>query len=169
MVENKAHKWTEEQIWQELKQVSDPEIPVLTVVDMGVVREVTFNESGHLTVTITPTYSGCPAMNEIEQNIRKHLRECGLDNLSVNTQLSPPWTTDWMTDEGKKRLEEYGIAPPEGSTSDKSVLFGEPKKVKCPHCKSMHTELVSQFGSTACKAQYRCLDCREPFDYFKCI
>lgn len=161
--------WTEAQLWQELKEVSDPEIPVLTVVDMGVVRKIKITDNEEVTVTITPTYSGCPAMNEIEQNIRLHLKKCGMEKVTVKNQISPPWTTDWMTDEGKKRLEEFGIAPPEGSTSDKSVLFGEPKKVKCPHCKSAHTELVSQFGSTACKAQYRCLDCREPFDYFKCI
>jgi len=156
------------EIWQELKQVSDPEIPVLTVVDMGIVRAVEVTDD-EVKVTITPTYSGCPAMNEIEQNIRKHLQEKGIQKLRVESKLSPPWTTDWMTEEAKIRLEEYGIAPPEGGTADKSVLFGEAKKVKCPHCRSRDTELISQFGSTACKAQYRCRDCREPFDYFKCI
>ncbi len=155
-------------VWDILKQVSDPEIPVLTVVDLGVVREVE-EKAGGLTVKITPTYSGCPAMNEIEANIREALRKEGYTNVEVETVLSPPWTTDWMTDTGKQKLEEYGIAPPEGSSADKTVLFGEAKKVKCPHCKSRNTTMVSQFGSTACKALYKCEDCKEPFDYFKCL
>lgn len=161
-------KLSENEIWKVLSEVTDPEIPVLTVTDMGVVREVHVRED-QVQVIITPTYSGCPAMNEIEQNIRKRLKQEGIENVDVKNRLSPPWTTDWMTDDAKKRLEDYGIAPPEGGTTDKSVLFGEPKKVKCPHCKSHNTEMISQFGSTACKAQYRCKDCREPFDYFKCI
>lgn len=159
---------TENQIWQWLEDVSDPEIPVLTVVDLGVVRSVAIEE-GAVKVEITPTYSGCPAMNEIEENIKKKLEEEGLEEVTVKTVLSPPWTTDWMTEKGKEKLREYGIAPPEGSSADKSVLFGKPKQVQCPHCGSRQTELVSQFGSTACKALYRCQDCREPFDYFKCL
>lgn len=157
-----------QQVWNILKTVSDPEIPVLTVTDMGVVREVEEVE-GKLIVSITPTYSGCPAMNEIESNIRWALEEAGYDEVEVKTILSPPWTTDWMTDEGKQKLQEYGIAPPEGSSADKSVLFGEAKKVTCPHCKSRETTMISQFGSTACKALYKCEDCKEPFDYFKCL
>lgn len=157
-----------QQVWNILKNVSDPEIPVLTVTDMGVVREVEEVE-GKLIVSITPTYSGCPAMNEIESNIRWALEEAGYDEVEVKTILSPPWTTDWMTDEGKQKLQEYGIAPPEGSSADKSVLFGEAKKVTCPHCKSRETTMISQFGSTACKALYKCEDCKEPFDYFKCL
>lgn len=156
------------QIWNILKNVSDPEIPVLTVVDMGVVREVE-EKDGKVLVSITPTYSGCPAMNEIESNIRWALEEAGYNEVEVKTILSPPWTTDWMTDEGKAKLQEYGIAPPEGSSTDKSVLFGEAKKVMCPRCKSRNTIMVSQFGSTACKALYKCDDCKEPFDYFKCL
>ncbi len=159
---------TENQIWQYLEDVFDPEIPVLTVVDLGVVRHVEINTDG-VKVEITPTYSGCPAMNEIEQNIKIKLKEQGLENVLVKTVLSPPWTTDWMTDKGKAKLLEYGIAPPEGSSADKSVLFAKPKKVQCPHCKSKNTVLVSQFGSTACKSLYKCEDCLEPFDYFKCI
>lgn len=155
-------------IWSILKNVSDPEIPVLTVVDMGVVREVEERE-GKVLVSITPTYSGCPAMNEIESNIRWALEEAGYNEVEVKTLIAPPWTTDWMTDEGKQKLQEFGIAPPEGSSADKSVLFGEAKKVTCPHCKSRNTTLVSQFGSTACKAMYKCEDCKEPFDYFKCL
>jgi ring-1,2-phenylacetyl-CoA epoxidase subunit PaaD len=159
---------TEADIWKILKMVSDPEIPVLTVVDMGVVRAVETIAEG-FRVSITPTYSGCPAMNEIEQNIRKALEEVEVTNIEVKTVLSPPWTTDWMTDNGKQKLQDYGIAPPEGSSADKSVLFGEAKKVTCPLCKSRNTSMVSQFGSTACKSLYKCEDCLEPFDYFKCL
>ncbi|WP_421751293.1 1,2-phenylacetyl-CoA epoxidase subunit PaaD [Croceimicrobium sp.] len=157
-----------EAIWKILKNVADPEIPVLTVVDMGVVREVEIQDQ-KIVVSITPTYSGCPAMNEIESNIRWALEEAGYNEVEIKTLLSPPWTTDWMTDEGKAKLQEYGIAPPEGSSADKSVLFGEAKKVMCPRCKSRNTTMVSQFGSTACKALYKCEDCKEPFDYFKCL
>lgn len=160
--------YSHEQIWEWLEDVSDPEIPVLTVVDLGVVRAVEMDENG-VVVKITPTYSGCPAMNEIEQNIRLKLKEQGLEKVQVQTQLSPPWTTDWMTEKGKQKLREYGIAPPEGSSADKSVLFGEAKKVQCPHCGARTTEMVSQFGSTACKSLYKCLECKEPFDYFKCL
>ncbi len=157
-----------DKVWNILKNVSDPEIPVLTVVDMGVVRDVE-EQDGKLTVSITPTYSGCPAMNEIESNIRWALEEAGYNEVEVKTLISPPWTTDWMTEEGKQKLQEYGIAPPEGSSADKSVLFGEAKKVMCPRCKSRNTKMISQFGSTACKALYQCEDCKEPFDYFKCL
>lgn len=160
--------FSENQIWLWLEEVSDPEIPVLMVTDLGVVREVILLED-NVTVVITPTYSGCPAMNEIEENIRKVLSEKGVENLKVETTLSPPWTTDWMTERGKQKLKEFGIAPPQGSSHDKSVLFGEPKKVDCPYCASKETEMISQFGSTACKSLYKCLSCLEPFDYFKCI
>lgn len=158
----------EEQIWQWLEEVSDPEIPVLTVVDLGVVRAVEYLDE-QWRISITPTYSGCPAMNEIESNILEKLKAEGIANAKVKMVLSPAWTTDWMTEKGKQKLQEYGIAPPEGSSADKSVLFGEAKKVTCPHCKSRDTELISQFGSTACKSLYKCHDCREPFDYFKCL
>lgn len=158
----------EDQIWEWLEEVSDPEIPVLTVTDLGVVRGVDF-DGEQCIITITPTYSGCPAMNEIEENIRKVLSEKGLKNIKVKTVLSPAWTTDWMTEKGKEKLREFGIAPPEGSSLDKSVLFGKPKQVSCPHCKSRETEMISQFGSTACKSLYKCKSCLEPFDYFKCI
>ncbi len=159
---------SENQIWQWLEDVSDPEIPVLSVVDLGVVRHVDINHD-HPIVTITPTYSGCPAMNEIEENIRKKLKEEGLETIEVKTILSPAWTTDWMTEKGKHKLQEFGIAPPEGSSADKSVLFGKAKQVTCPKCKSTNTAMISQFGSTACKSLYKCEDCKEPFDYFKCI
>jgi len=158
----------EEQIWQWLEEVSDPEIPVLTVVDLGVVRAVDYIDD-RWQISITPTYSGCPAMNEIEANILEKLKAEGIENGKVKMVLSPAWTTDWMTEKGKQKLQEYGIAPPEGSSADKSVLFGEAKKVTCPHCKSRETELISQFGSTACKSLYKCHSCKEPFDYFKCL
>lgn len=155
-------------IWSILEKVADPEIPVLTVVDLGVVRAVG-QDGDSVLVKITPTYSGCPAMNEIEENIREALAEAGYAQVEVETVLSPAWTTDWMTESGKQKLQDYGIAPPEGSSADKSVLFGAAKKVTCPHCKSRNTTMVSQFGSTACKALYKCEDCKEPFDYFKCL
>ncbi|WP_052592028.1 1,2-phenylacetyl-CoA epoxidase subunit PaaD [Aureispira sp. CCB-QB1] len=156
-----------QEVWTLLEQVSDPEIPVLTVIDMGVIRDVRAQE-GQIEIVITPTYSGCPAMDMIEVEIRSVLQENGYDNVAVKMVLSPAWTTDWMSESGKKKLKEYGIAPPEGTTIDKSVLFGEAKKIECPRCHSRNTEMLSQFGSTACKALYQCSDCKEPFDYFKC-
>lgn len=160
--------YTEEQIFQELSNVTDPEIPVLTVTDMGIVRKVEkFEEI--VRVTITPTYSGCPAMQRIESDIKEHLEKLGFKKVEVVTVLSPAWTTDWLTVEGRKKLEEYGIAPPAEKTTDKSALTGGKKTVRCPQCKSENTKMISQFGSTACKALYQCQDCKEPFDYFKCI
>lgn len=155
-------------VWDLLEKVSDPEIPVLTVVDLGVVRDVRQGEDGVLEVVITPTYSGCPAMNTIEVNIRAELQEAGYDPVRVVTVLSPAWTTKWMSASGKEKLKEYGIAPPEEGSEDKSLLFASAKNITCPHCSSDNTEMVSQFGSTACKSLYKCLDCLEPFDYFKC-
>ena len=152
-----------------LDTVTDPEVPVLTVLDLGVVRDVQQAPDGKVTVTITPTYSGCPAMNVIEINIRAALQEAGYDAVEVRTVLRPAWTTAWMTQRGKDRLREYGIAPPQEATADPLALFGEAKVVPCPQCQSTHTKLISQFGSTACKAMYKCLDCLEPFDYFKCL
>ena len=115
------------------------------------------------------TYSGCPAMKQIEDDVRKKLSENGFKNITINTIFSPPWTTDWITPEAKEKLRIYGIAPPEHSTEDKSWLTGKIKTISCPRCKSQNTKLISQFGSTACKALYQCQDCLEPFDYFKCI
>jgi ring-1,2-phenylacetyl-CoA epoxidase subunit PaaD len=155
-----------EQIWEFLKDVKDPEVPVLTVVDLGVIRSVELNGTNCL-VTITPTYTGCPAMKVIEEDIVERLSQEGLTT-EVKTTLSPAWTTDWITEDGRNKLEEYGIAPPQDEV-DKSVLFAEPTIVPCPLCKSKNTRLISQFGSTACKAHYQCNDCKEPFDYFKCL
>lgn len=157
---------SKEQIREVLQTVADPEIPVLTVEDLGVIRDILI-EGDTVEVVITPTYSGCPAMKTIEINILSALQEAGYEHVKVTTVLSPAWTTDWMSEEGKRKLKAYGIAPPEGS-ADKGTLFGEEKVVECPHCLSKNTRLVSQFGSTPCKSLYRCLSCQEPFDYFKC-
>lgn len=155
-------------VWDALEEVTDPEIPVLTVTDLGIVRDVKVHGDGEVEVIITPTYSGCPAMNMIEINIRAVLQEQGYDQVKVTTVLHPAWTTDWMSKAGRQKLKQYGIAPPVDGTADKGALFAEQPEVECPQCGSRNTELVSQFGSTACKSLYRCLDCREPFDYFKC-
>jgi ring-1,2-phenylacetyl-CoA epoxidase subunit PaaD len=155
------------QAWAVLKQVMDPEVPVVSVVDLGIVRDL-YWQSGHLHVVVTPTYSGCPATEVIEDDIRQALEKAGFAAPQLERKLTPAWTTDWITDSGHERLRAYGIAPPEGSRSKRSLL-GESPVICCPQCGSTHTELLSQFGSTACKALYRCCDCREPFDYFKCI
>lgn len=160
---------TKEHIYQLLAEVPDPEIPVLSVLDLGVVRNVDL-ETNLVIVTITPTYSGCPAMNTFEDDIIKHLNNNGYPNVLVKTVLSPAWTTDWISQEAREKLEKYGIAPPIDGTADKGELFYEgPKEVACPLCKSKNTRLISMTGSTACKAQYQCNECLEPFDYFKCI
>ncbi|GJD62432.1 Putative 1,2-phenylacetyl-CoA epoxidase, subunit D [Methylobacterium frigidaeris] len=146
--------------------VCDPEIPVLTIADLGVLRAVTV-EDGRVEVAITPTYSGCPAMDVIGIEVQTALAQAGIPDARVRLVLSPAWTTDWMTEAGKAKLTAYGIAPPAGKAS-RRALFGE-ERVACPHCGSAGTEKVSEFGSTACKALWRCTVCREPFDYFKCI
>ncbi len=151
-----------------LAAVHDPEIPVLNIVEMGILRNVRM-DGDRLIVTITPTYSGCPAMETIEADIKTCLRKAGWSNFDVETVIAPPWTTDWITDEACRKLLEYGIAPPERGSLDKSGLTASPKTVRCPQCKSENTRLLSQFGSTACKALYKCNQCLEPFDYFKCI
>lgn len=158
---------TEQEIWKYLTEVPDPEIPVLSVVDLGVVRKVDLSED-KIRVTITPTYSGCPAMKRMEDDIVDKLKEKGFSDVVVDLVLSPAWTTDWITEEARIKLREYGIAPPENEP-DKSVLFADPIIVPCPKCGSSNTRMVSQFGSTACKAHYQCNDCLEPFDYFKCL
>jgi ring-1,2-phenylacetyl-CoA epoxidase subunit PaaD len=158
---------TAEDIWEFLEDVSDPEVPVLTVVDLGVIRDVYLQENNRWKIIITPTYSGCPAMQVIEEDIQERLKKEDIE-ADIELVLSPAWTTDWLSENGRKKLEEYGIAPPQHE-ADKSVLFGEKTIVPCPLCKSKNTKLVSQFGSTACKAHYQCNDCLEPFDYFKCL
>ncbi len=158
-------KITEKEIWDLLEQVTDPEIPVLTIIDLGVVRTVELIE-GKCLITITPTYSGCPAMQVIEDDIKILLKD--IIDCEIKLTLSPAWSTDWISENGRKKLLEYGIAPPEHEP-DKSVLFSKPVVVPCPQCKSKNTRMVSLFGSTACKSQYQCNDCLEPFDYFKCL
>ncbi|NYI67531.1 1,2-phenylacetyl-CoA epoxidase subunit PaaD [Spelaeicoccus albus] len=147
-------------------RVPDPEIPVLSIEDLGILRDVQV-EDDVVHVFITPTYSGCPAMDAIRTDIDAELREAGFPAVRVHTVLSPAWTTDWMSDEGKRKLAEYGIAPPSGHSAVHSGPIPVALSVKCPHCGSLKTRELSRFGSTACKALYRCTDCREPFDYFK--
>jgi ring-1,2-phenylacetyl-CoA epoxidase subunit PaaD len=151
--------------WDVAAQVVDPEIPVLTIADLGVLRDVAVID-GHVEVAITPTYSGCPAMNMIKLEIELALEREGIRNPKVRTVLSPAWTTDWMSDAGRGKLKEYGIAPPQAASS-RRALFGV-QTVACPQCGSGDTEVISEFGSTSCKALWRCKSCREPFDYFKC-
>lgn len=178
-------KPADEQLWSWVAEVSDPEIPVLSITDLGIVRAIAWQDD-HCEVTITPTYSGCPAMQVIEDNIKAALQQHGVTS-AVRTVLSPAWTTDWMTENGRSKLKAYGIAPPAASAHctaagpaaavqhqpmnqpvNVSALFArQDDAVACPQCGSSHTRLVSQFGSTACKALYRCADCLEPFDYFK--
>ena len=151
--------------WNAASQVVDPEIPVLTIADLGVLREVAVHD-GEVEVAITPTYSGCPAMNMIAVEIEVALARAGFRRPKVRTVLSPAWTTDWMSEDGRRKLRDYGIAPPTAASS-RRALFGE-LEVACPQCGSENTELLSEFGSTSCKALWRCKSCREPFDYFKC-
>ena len=150
-----------------LDTVTDPEIPALTINEMGILRGVEINGDSVI-VTITPTYSGCPAIDQITDDITKVLAEHNYPSTQVALVLSPAWTTDWLSENGKKKLKEYGIAPPENEP-DQRVLFGDPIVVPCPKCNSEDTRLISQFGSTACKAHYQCNSCLEPFDYFKCL
>jgi ring-1,2-phenylacetyl-CoA epoxidase subunit PaaD len=151
-------------IWKILESVKDPEVPVLSVVDLGVIRAVAL-DGQEVKVTITPTYTGCPAMDMISMQIRMALNAAGYQT-TIQTILSPAWTTDWITENGKQQLKAYGIAPPVGKSMDQAYL--EDLIVPCPQCNSTHTILISQFGSTACKALYKCEECKEPFDYFKC-
>lgn len=183
----------EQQIWQILQQIKDPEVPVLSIIDLGIVRDVeltplsmphpalppslkekekgnesNFGEGQGVKLTITPTYSGCPAMDVISMDIRLKLIEKGYRNITIVQQLSPAWTTDWMSEEGKRKLKEYGVAPPNPKQQFCNEEMFMEEAVQCPRCNSHHTQLISQFGSTACKSMYRCLDCSETFDYFKC-
>ena len=144
-----------------LEEIKDPEIPVLSIIDLGIVRDIQLNND-ELEVTITATYTGCPAMDMIAQQIRIELITLGFEKIRITTVHSPAWTTDWMSEEGKRKLQEYGIAPPD-------KRFNIPHDgVECPKCHSANTKLISEFGSTACKALYQCNECKEPFDYFKC-
>lgn len=162
---------TDINIFQERKQlasllaeVADPEIPVVSIVDLGMVIDIRY-ENQHWVVDLAPTYSGCPAIDVIPLLVRAHLEMAGFRNIQTDMVLSPPWTTDWISDEGKQKLEDYGIAPPHGKAADQAY---EGKPRACPQCGSDHVELISRYGATPCKASYKCLDCLEPFEYFKC-
>lgn len=157
-------------IWSILEEVCDPEVPVLSVIDLGIIRDVKrLNDEEGIEVVITPTYSGCPAMDVIRMNIRMVLLEHGYKKVQITTVLSPAWTTDWMTEAGKHKLKAYGIAPPNPKQQVcNTQLFAEDEAVACPHCNSFNTRRISEFGSTACKSLFQCNDCQEPFDYFKC-
>jgi len=151
------------QLFELLSSVVDPEIPVLTLQDLGVLRDISV-ENDSITVTITPTYAGCPAMDTMRADIETTLAEAGYEQVTVQQSLSPAWTTDWMSEAGREKLRAYGIAPPAKTTCGQAT-----DTIECPQCKSGDVKLISEFGSTACKALYQCQDCREPFDYFKCI
>ena len=156
-----------QRLWQLLGTVADPEIPVLSIVDLGIVRHVRTAADGRLHVGLTPTYSGCPATEVIRANVRAALDAAGYREAVLEEVLSPPWSSDWLTAEGRRKLRQFGIAPPETAVSRPRQLLAPP--VTCPRCGSRASEQLSEFGSTPCKAHYRCRECREPFDYFKCL
>jgi len=160
-----------QKIWGLLDQVNDPEVPVLSIVDLGIVRDVQCSELNNtsVTITVTPTYSGCPAMDMIRMQIRMMLLENGFREITIETVLFPAWTTDWMSVTGKQKLKTYGIAPPHALQQVcHTDLFQQEEAIECPLCSSYNTRMISQFGSTACKSLYQCNNCSEPFDYFKC-
>ncbi len=165
-----------DEIWHWLSEVPDPEIPVISVTDLGIIRDVGWQDDT-LVVTVTPTYSGCPATTVINLDIERALAEKGLDKVRLERRLSPAWTTDWISAAGREKLRAYGIAPPIDGTAEDGILMKRIDRlsgrsnltIACPRCGSTKTEKISQFGSTPCKASYRCTECLEPFDYFKCI
>jgi ring-1,2-phenylacetyl-CoA epoxidase subunit PaaD len=163
-----VHSINKEAIYSYLEEINDPEVPVLSIIDLGIVRDIKMNGE-ELEVIITPTYTGCPAMDMITSTIKIQLATLGFKKVKVTQVLSPAWTTEWMSEKGKRKLKEYGIAPPNPKQQVcEQKLFAEAEAVQCPHCNSYHTHRISEFGSTACKALYQCIDCKEPFDYFKC-
>ena len=172
-----------DQVWAWLDEIEDPEIPVISIVDLGIVRGLRCTndaEGSEWVVTITPTYSGCPATHVIARSVIERLAQHGLTRVQLETRIAPPWTTDWMSEEGKRKLRDYGIAPPVGLAAQQSISIADigrgarpppmatPAGLQCPQCGSSEVSLTSQFGSTPCKALYRCNSCLEPFDYFKC-
>ena len=158
----------EETIRKILSEVKDPEVPVLSILDLGVLRSIKIDDEDKIKIILTPTYSGCPAMDVMAMDIRLKLLEHGYKNIEITQSLSPAWTTDWMSEEGKEKLRAFGIAPPNPKQQFCTAEMFQQEAVACPFCNSYHTEVISQFGSTACKSLYRCLDCKEAFDYFKC-
>ena len=165
----KVHSISKGEIWQLLKEVKDPEVPVLDIAELGVLRDVSLDDDKIL-ITITPTYSGCPAMNAIEQEIKLKLIENGIEDFLIKTIFSPAWTTDWMSEEAKQKLIDYGISPPTQTADQhlKSIIEGKSKPLECPFCNSSDTKITSAFGSTACKALHYCNNCHQPFEEFKC-
>jgi ring-1,2-phenylacetyl-CoA epoxidase subunit PaaD len=157
----------EREVWRILTEVPDPEIPVLNVVELGIIRHVRV-EDGQVTVGVSPTYTGCPATEVIRNSIESKLQSEGYEHAKVESVLSPAWSSDWLTDSARTKLKEYGIAPPAHAVGNPKHLFREPK-VTCPRCASVQTQKISEFGSTPCKASYKCSSCLEPFEYFKCI
>lgn len=160
-----------DEYWKAVGEVLDPEVPVLSVIDLGIVRDIR-EEEGTVVVDITPTYSGCPALQTIEHDIRAALEHAGAESVRINTVFTPAWTTDWISEDARERLRAYGIAPPTGSAAVMTELISLQRRsasVNCPRCGSNRTDLKSEFGSTACKAIYSCLNCGEPFDYMKAI
>ncbi len=155
--------------WDILQQISDPEIPVLSVVDLGMIRGVELNQDNNIVVRLTPTYSGCPAADVLKDEIVHAFTAKGFTPIQVVVDLSEAWTTDWMSQKGKDKLKQYGIAPPKGEAHSCGTHVALTDGIECPHCHSIHSKLLSEFSSTACKALYQCQDCLEPFDYFKCI
>jgi ring-1,2-phenylacetyl-CoA epoxidase subunit PaaD len=155
-----------EQVLEWLGEIPDPEIPVVTITDLGIVRGVKIEDK--IIVELSPTYSGCPATEVIEQSVIDALHAQGVEGVVIKRVLSPPWTTDWISEEGRNKLREYGIAPPEQGGTKRELLHGD-RVIACPRCESLNSKVVSEFGSTACKASYKCGDCLEPFEYFKCI
>ena len=158
-----------DECWDVLQHISDPEIPVLSVVDLGMIRGVELNTQNELVVRLTPTYSGCPATDVLKDEIEQAFTQKGLTPVQVVVDLSEAWTTDWMSQNGKDKLKQYGIAPPQGEAHSCGTHVALIDGIECPHCNSLQTKLLSEFSSTACKALYKCQDCLEPFDYFKCI
>ena len=156
---------TRKNIAASLHDVADPEIPVVSIVDLGMVIDIR-PENNHWQVDLAPTYSGCPAIDVIPFLAKAHLVQSGFDNVEISMEVSPPWSTDWISEEGKEKLNAYGIAPPTGKASEQPYE-GTPRQ--CPQCGSTHVELISRYGATPCKASYKCVDCLEPFEYFKCF
>jgi ring-1,2-phenylacetyl-CoA epoxidase subunit PaaD len=158
----------EQKVWRLLADVPDPEIPILSVVELGVVRYVRDEQERGVAVGVSPTYTGCPATEVIQSSIRQRLQQAGFAKVRVDSVLAPPWSSDWLTDRAREKLREYGIAPPAQTVASPRGLWADPK-VHCPRCSSAQTQRVSEFGSTPCKASYKCTSCLEPFEYFKCI
>ena len=168
MVENILHI-SKDDVWTWLGTIPDPDIPVISITELGLVKDVEIMDEGRVMVTITPSYSGCPAMSVFKEDIQSLLKSKGVEEIEIKISHAPAWTTDWLSSAAKEKLKHYGIAPPEESCDTATKLFSESiKKVSCPHCQKRETKLISQFGSTPCKSLWYCNTCQQPFEYFKC-